>query len=93
MARQQPSMEELLSRHELAFSTRFASLLSQLADEGIGLTLPVVVIEHIYNTESTLGIVRAQARKCAKEMSNIYNGTDQDYFNLLKVKEVDTFQI
>ena len=89
MARHQPSMEELLSRHELAFSTRFASLLSQLADEGISLTLPVVVIEHIYNTESTLGIVRAQARKCAKEMSDIDDGTDQDYFNLLKVKEVE----
>ena len=66
MARQQPSMDELLSRHELAFSTRFASLLSQLADEGISLTLPVVVIEHIYNSESNLGIVKAQARKCAK---------------------------
>ena len=89
MARQQPSMEELLSRHELAFSTRLTSLLSQLADEGISLTLPVVVIEHIYNTESALGIVRAQARKCAKEMSDIDDGTDQDYFNLLKVKEVE----
>ena len=83
MANQQPSMEELLSRHELAFSTRLTSLLSQLADEGIGLTLPVVVIEHIYNSESNLGIVKAQARKCAKELSHIVDGDDEDYFELL----------
>ena len=47
MESKQPTMDELLNRHELAFSTRFASLLSQLADEGIGFSLPVVVIEHI----------------------------------------------
>ena len=89
MALQQPTMDELLSRHELAFSTRFASLLSQFADEGIGLLLPVVVIEHIYNSESNLGIVKAQARKFAKELSNIVDGKDEDYFELLKVKEVE----
>ena len=82
-------MDELLSRHELAFSTRFASLLSQLADEGIGLTLPVVVIEHIYKSESNLGIVKAKARKCAKELSDIVDGSDEEYFDLLKVKEVE----
>ena len=82
-------MEELLSRHELAFSTRFTSLLHQLANEGIGLTLPVVIIEHIYNSESNLGIVKAQARKCAKELSNIVDGSDEEYFDLLKVKEVE----
>ena len=89
MASQQPTMEELLNRHELAFSKRFASFLSQLADEGIGLNLPVVVVEHIYNSESNLGIVKAQARKCAKEPSDIVDGTDEEYFNLLKVKEVE----
>ena len=86
MASNQPNMDELLSRHELAFSTRFRSLLSQLAEEGIGLTLPVVVIEHIYNSECNLGIVKAQARKCAKELSNIVDGMDEEYFDLLKVK-------
>ena len=65
MAYQQPTMDELLNRHELAFSTRFAGLLSQLANEGIGRTLPVLVIEHIYNSENNLGIAKAQARKCA----------------------------
>ena len=89
MAFNQPNMDELLSRHELAFSTRFSSLLSQLSEEGIGLTLPVVVIEHIYNSESNLDIVKAQARKCAKELSNIVDGSDEDYFELLKVKEVE----
>ena len=89
MASQQPTMEELLNRHELAFSARFTSLLQQLANEGIGLTLPVVIIEHIYNSESNLGLVKAQARKCAKELSDIVDGTDEEYFNLLKVKEVE----
>ena len=89
MAKNNISMEELLNQHELAFSTRFASLLSQLADEGIGLSLPVVVIEHVYNSESNLGIVKAQVRKCAKEVSNIVDGQDEDYFELLKVKEVE----
>ena len=89
MALQQPTMDELLSRHELAFSTRFTSLLSQLADEGISLTLPVVVIEHIYNSENNLGIVKAQVRKCAKQVSNITDGKDEEYFELLKVKEVE----
>ena len=84
-----PTMDELLSRHELAFSTRFTSLLSQLADEGIGLTLPVVVIEHIYNLDSNLGIVKAQARKCAKKLSHLIDGKDEDFFKLLKVKGVE----
>ena len=57
MATQQPTMEELLIRHELAFSARFTSMLSQLASDRIGLTLPVVVIEHICNSESNLSIV------------------------------------
>ena len=86
---QTSTMDELLSRHELAFSTRFTSLLSQLADEGIGLTLSVVVIEHIYNSESNLGIVKAQARNCTKEVTNKIDGKDENYFEILKVKEVE----
>ena len=49
----------------------------------------MVVIEHIYDSESNLGIVKAQARKCAKELSDIVDGTDDEYFDLLKVKEVE----
>ena len=86
MALQNPTMEELLNTHELKFSTRFTSVLHQLAEEGIGLTLPIVVLEHIYDSESNLGIVKAQARKCAKEVTNIVDGKDEDYFELLKVK-------
>ena len=89
MAYPQPTMDELLNRHELALLTRFTSLLHQLAYEGIGLTLPVVIIEHIYKSESNLGIVKAQARKCAKELSDIADGPDENYFDLLKVKEVE----
>ena len=83
MAIQQPTIDELLSQRELAFSTRFTSLLSQLEDEGIGLTLPVVVIEHIYNSERNLGILKAKARKCAKELSHIVDGKDEYNFKLL----------
>ena len=48
-----------------------------------------MIIEHIYNSESNLGIVKAQVRKCAKELSDIVDGTDEEYFDLLKVKEVE----
>ena len=64
-------MAELLNRYEFEFSSRFARVLSQLAEDGIGLTLHILVIEHIYYSESNLGIVKAQARKCAKEVTYI----------------------
>ena len=57
--------------------------------EGFGLTLPVVVIEHIYISESNLGFLKAQVGKCAKEVSSIIDGNNEEYFELLKVKEVE----
>ena len=63
--------------------------MSQLEEEGIGLTLPVVVIEHIFDSESNLGKIKAQVRMCTKEVSNIVVGKDEEYFELLKVKEVE----
>ena len=33
--------------------------------------------------------MKAQAKKCAKELTNIIDGKDEDYFELLKVKEVE----
>ena len=77
-----------MSRHEIEFSTRFASAIEQMANEGISLSLPIVVIEHIYNSDSRLSAVRSQARKCAKEGMPKKNEEDDYYFSLLKVKEV-----
>ena len=88
MANRNQTMEEIFNRHLLDFSTRFFSVLSQLAEEGIGLTLPIVVIEPIYDLESNLGIKKAQARKCVKEVTNIIDSKDEDYFALLKVNRV-----
>ena len=42
MASQKLTMDERMSRHEIEFSTRFASAIEQLAEEGIGLSLPIV---------------------------------------------------
>ena len=72
----------------MEFSTRFTSVLSQLAEDGIVLTLPIVVIDNIYDSESNLEIVKAQARKFAKEVTDIINCKDEYYFALLKVKRV-----
>ena len=45
MSIQKPMIEELLSRHELAFSIRFTSLLNQLADEDYFELLKVKEVE------------------------------------------------
>ena len=59
-----------------------------MADEGIGLELPIVVIEHIFNSESHFGVVRSAIRKCAKKKMANKDGEDEEYFQLLKIKEV-----
>ena len=38
------TMDERMSRHEIEFSTRFASAIEQMANEGISLSLPIVVV-------------------------------------------------
>ena len=67
MAKYNMNMDERMSRHEREFATRFSSSISQMADEGFGLTLPILVIEHIYKSENSLSVVRSIARNCAKE--------------------------
>ena len=56
-----------MSKHEEEFATRFASAMTQLTDEGIELSLPIVVIEHIHKSENNLSVIKSQVRKCAKE--------------------------
>ena len=88
MAKINITMDERMSRHEIEFSSRFASAVEQLAEEGIGLSLPIGVIEHIYNSENNLSVVRSQARKCAKESMPKKFEEDEYYFSLFKIKEV-----
>ena len=85
---QKLTMDERMSRHEIEFSTRFASAIEQMANEGISLSLPIVVIEHIYNSDCNLSVIRSQARKCAKEGMPKKDEDDDYYFSLFKVKEV-----
>ena len=56
-----------------------------MANEGIGLSLPIVVIEHVYNSDNNL---RSQARKCAKEGMPNKEEDDEYYFSLFKAKKV-----
>ena len=64
---QKLTMNERMSRHEIEFAARFSSAIEQMANEGIGLSLTIEVIEHIYNSDNNLSVVRSQARKCSKE--------------------------
>ena len=82
------SMDERMSKHEKEFTSRFSSAMNQLADEGIELTLPIVVVEHIHKSENNLSVVRSQVRKCAKEDMPKKFEDDDYYFSLLKIKEV-----
>ena len=88
MANSNTSMDERMSKHEREFTARFSSAMTQMANEGIELSLPIVVIEHIHNSENNLSVVRSQARKCAKEDMPKKNEEDDYYFSLLKIKEV-----
>ena len=85
---QKLTMDERMSRHEIEFSTRFASAIEQMANEGISLSLPIVVIEHIYNSDCNLSVARSRARKCAKEGMLKKDEDDEYHFSLFKVKEV-----
>ena len=67
MASNNISMDARMSRHQQEFVTRFSSAMTQMADEGIELTLPIVVIEHVHKSENNLSVVRSHVRKCAKK--------------------------
>ena len=88
MANNNMSMDERMSKHERQFTSRFSSAMTQLAGEGIELTLPIVVVEHINKSENNLSVVRSQVRKCAKEDMPKKFEDDDYYFSLLKIKEV-----
>ena len=88
MAKHNLSMDERMFKHEREFTTRFSSAMSQMAEEGVGVSLPIEVIEHTYKSENYLSVVRSQVRKCAKEDMPKKFEEDDYYFSLLKIKEV-----
>ena len=88
MSKQSTTMDERMSKHETEFANSFSSAMTQLADEGIELSLPIVVIEHIHKAENNLSVIKSQLRKCANEDMPRTFEEDDYYFSLLKVKEV-----
>ena len=88
MSNQTTTMDERMSKHEQEFASRFSSAMTQMTAEGIELSLPIVVIEHIHNSANNLSVVRSQARKCAREGMPKKFEDDDYYFSLLKIKEV-----
>ena len=85
MSRQRTTMDEHMSKHETEFANKFSSAMTQLADEGIELSLPIVVIEHIHKSENNLRVIKSQVRKCAKEDMPRKFEEDDYFFSLLKV--------
>ena len=61
MTSQKLTMGERMSIHEVEFAARFLSAIEQMANEGICLSQPIVVIEHIYNSDNNLSVVQSQA--------------------------------
>ena len=55
----------------------------KLAHEGIGFYLPLVVVDHVADTESNLSFIKSKIKACAKE------GVEEgDGLNLFKIRKV-----
>ena len=73
--------KELIAKEEREFTQRLAKELAKLENEGIGFYLPIVVVDHIADTESNISFIKSKIKKCAKE------GIEQgDGLNLFKVR-------
>ena len=74
---------ELIAKEEGEFTQRLAKELVKLAHEGIGFYLPIVVIDHVADTESNLSFIKSKIKTCAKE------GVEEgDGLNLFKIRRV-----
>ena len=58
---------QLFAKEEGEFIHRLEKELVKLASEGIGFYLPIVVIDHIADTESNLSFIKSKVKGCAKE--------------------------
>ena len=74
---------ELIAREE--FKQRLAKELVKLASEGIGFYLPIVVVDHVADTESNISFVKSKIKKCAKEA---VEDDDDDGLNLFKIRRL-----
>ena len=55
-----------------------------MADEGIEFALPVVVLDHIANTERNLGFIKSKVKRLARE--GILEGDGLSRFKIRKVR-------
>ena len=76
---------ELIAKEEGEFTQRLAKELVKLAQEGIGFYLPIVVVDHIADTESNVSFVKSKIKRCAKE--GLEDDSD-DGLNLFKIRRV-----
>ena len=74
---------ELIKQEESEFFQRLVNEVAILAQEGIGFYLPIVVIDHIADTDINVSFIKNRVKKCAKE------GVDEgDGLNLFKIRRV-----
>ena len=76
--------ELLIEREEQRFLRRLERELRKMADEGIEFDLPVVVIDHVANTERNLGFIRNRVKRLANE--GIKEGNGLTLFKIRKVR-------
>ena len=74
---------KLISKEEGEFTQGLAKELVKLAHEGIGFCLPIVVVDHVADTESNLSFIKSKIKTCARE------GVEEgDGLNLFKIRRV-----
>ena len=76
---------EVIAREEGEFTRRLAKELVELAHEGIGFYLPIVVVDHVADTESNISFIKSKIKRCAKEG---VEDDDDDGLNLFKIRRV-----
>ena len=64
------SASEFIEREEKSFLRRLGRELEKMAEEGVEFNLPVVVIDHVANTDMNLGFFRHKVNRHAREGSN-----------------------
>ena len=74
---------ELIRQEDSDFFQRLVNEVAILAQEGIGFYLPIVVIDHIADTETNVSFIKSRVKNCAKE------GVDEgEGLNLFKIRRV-----
>ena len=78
------SGSELIVREEKSFLRRLGKELEKMVEEGLEFSLPVVVIDHVANTERNLGFVRHKVNRHASE--GVKQGSGLTMFKARKVR-------